>query len=69
VLNVGNDTGDEFGKWEVPNMGNDAGDDFGKFPLEGGELTSKVLGDEFGKMKSDEDRKWFSPGFSGLMKW
>jgi len=48
-------------------MGNHAGDDFGKFPQENEESTSRFLDDEFGKMKSDEDRKWFSPGFSCLL--
>jgi hypothetical protein len=48
-------------------MGKRAGDDFEKFPLMDGESTSKVLGDEFGMAMSDEDRKGFSPGSSGLL--
>jgi hypothetical protein len=48
---------DEFGKREVPNIKNETGDDFGKFPLADRESTSRFLDDEFGKMKSNEDRK------------
>lgn len=59
--------GDGFGKWEVLNMGNDAGDDFGKFPLDGGKSRSWFLGDEFGTALSDEYGNWFSPGSSGLL--
>jgi len=45
----------------VTSLGNDAGDDFGKYPLEDGGSTNLFLGDEFGKRKSDEYRKCFTP--------
>jgi hypothetical protein len=32
-------------------MGNDAGDDFGKYPLENGGSTDLFLGDEFWKYR------------------
>jgi hypothetical protein len=51
----------------VTSLGNDAGDDFGKSALEDPESTSRFLGDGSGKPGSDEDGKWFSPGFSGLL--
>ena len=60
--------GDEFGKCQVSSLGNDAGDEFGKSALEGRGSTSRVLGDEFGKFLGDEDGKWFSPGFSCLLR-
>jgi hypothetical protein len=49
-------------------MGNDAGDDFGKFALEDRKSMSLFLGDEFGKRKSDEYGTRGSPGFSCLLR-
>jgi len=49
-------------------LGNDAGDDFGKFTQENKELMSGFLGDELGKCVGDEFGKRVSPGFSWLLQ-
>jgi len=49
--------GDEYGDLQVTTLGDDAGDDFGKYPLEDPESTSRFLGDGSGKPGSDEDGK------------
>ncbi|MCX6664053.1 MAG: hypothetical protein NTZ75_07385 [Euryarchaeota archaeon] len=49
-------------------MGNDAGDDFGKFPQEDRESTNLFLGDGFGKPGSDEYGTSGSPGFGCLLR-
>jgi hypothetical protein len=67
-MNVGNDTGDKYRTSKVTNMGNSSGDEFGKLTPENITSTNLFLGDELGKYLGDEFGTSGSPGFSWLLR-